>query len=320
MNSVPSPGFHRFLKQPKVAAVITCPFSGGQPRAGVDSAPNCLVEQGLLKSIKSVGYSTILDPLEPLKIPKQDDPDIGKLKNPLSVVQTNKQLMEKINSHTKNGELIVTIGGDHSLGIGTLSATLNAFPDACVIWVDAHADINTPETTESGNLHGCPLSFLLSTLHAGKDLEPFKWIKPILRPDRLVYIGLRDIDHAERDILRKNNILCFTMHEIDKYGIGKVLEMTLNTVNRHQNVPIHLSFDVDALDPSVAPATGTPVRGGLSFREGHYVCEEIYKTGCLVALDLMEVNPTLMTNESDVAQTLNVAQSLIRSALGETLL
>ncbi|EFP90177.1 Arginase, catabolizes arginine to ornithine and urea [Puccinia graminis f. sp. tritici] len=311
---------HKFLKNPRVAAVIPCPFSGGQPRAGVDHGPSHLIQDGLIKSIESVGYSTALDELNLSTVLKQDDPDIGILKNPRLVAETNKSLMNTINSHTEKGEFIVTIGGDHSLAIGTLSGTLNAFPEACVIWVDAHADINTPDTTETGNLHGCPVSFLLSTLHAGKDLEPFEWIQPCLKPDRLVYIGLRDIDMGERKILKEHNIRCFTMHDVDKHGIGKVVEMALESVNKDLTRPIHLSFDVDALDPSVAPSTGTPVRGGLTFREGHYICEAIYETGCLVALDLMEVNPTLMTTEADVIQTLSVGQSLIRSAMGESLI
>ncbi|KAI8457673.1 arginase [Phakopsora pachyrhizi] len=295
-------------------------MNGGQTKDGVEAGPIHLMKAGLIESIESVGYTTILDEITPICISPEDDPDIGILKNPRLVSETNKNLVKTIERHTKEGELVVTVGGDHSLAIGTLSGTLSAYPDACVIWVDAHADINTPESTESGNLHGCPVSFLLTSLHAGKDFEPFEWIKPSLRPDRLVYIGLRDIDANEKKILRENNIKCYTMYEVDKYGIGKVVEMAIEAVNKDLNRPIHLSFDVDALDPSVAPSTGTPVRGGLTFREGHYICESIYETGCLVALDLMEVNPSLKTHESDALKTLSVGQSLVRAALGETLL
>lgn len=303
-----------------MAAVVMCPFSGGQSRDGVDTGPSHLLAAGLIKSIESVGYQAELYELSPSRIPKEEDPDIWLLKNPRLVSDTNRELANLIGTRATLGELVVTIGGDHSLAIGTLSGTLAAYPDACVIWVDAHADINTPQTTTTGNLHGCPISFLLSTLHAGKDLEPFKWIKPHLQPDRLVYIGLRDVDVAEREILRKNNIRCFTMHEIDKYGVGKVVEMAIESVNKDLTRPIHLSFDVDAMDPSVAPSTGTPVRGGLTFREGNYICEAVYETGCLVALDLMEVNPGLMTDKEDVGKTLSVSLSLIKSALGESLL
>jgi arginase len=154
----------------------------------------------------------------------------------------------------------------------------------------------------AGNIHGMPVSFLLGI---GNEIPEFSWVKRLLKTKRLVYIGLRDLDVGEKQILRMNNIKAFSMHEIDKYGIGKVVEMALDHVNPNRDLPIHLSFDVDALDPSVAPSTGTPVRrlffismseiltvsqqvrGGLSFREGHYICEAISETGLLVALDLM---------------------------------
>lgn len=129
-----------------------------------------------------------------------------------------------------------------------------------------------------------PVSFLLGL---GAKFDEFAWVKPALKANRLVYIGLRDIDAGEKKILKDNKIRAFSMHEVDKYGIGKVVEMALDHVNPARDLPIHLSFDVDALDPSVAPSTGTPVRGGLTFREGHYICEAIWETGLLVALDLM---------------------------------
>lgn len=202
------------------------------------------------------------------------------------------------------------------MAMGTISGTLDTYPDACVIWIDAHADINTSDTTDTGNIHGMPVSFLLGL---GSKVPEFSWVKSSLRPDRIVYIGLRDVDAGEKRILKENNIKAFSMHEVDKYGIGKVVEMALDHVNPNRDRPIHLSFDVDALDPTVAPSTGTPVRGGLTFREGHYICEAIYETGLLVALDLMEVNPSLEDEES-VKQTVAVGCSLVRSALGETLL
>lgn len=249
--------------------------------------------------------------------------DIGVLKNPRTVSAVASSVADTVASISKQGKLPLTLGGDHSLGLGTVMGTLRSHPDAALIWVDAHADINTPETSPSGNLHGLPVSFLLGL--QGTQFEPFSsWVpaKPLLRPESLVYIGLRDIDAGERKILKEHNIKCFTMHHVDKYGIGKVVEMALDHINRdssRRHRPIHLSFDVDALDPSVAPSTGTPVRGGLTFREGHYICESLYDTGCLVGVDLMEVNPSLM-DKRDAEATVAVGCSLIRSALGETLL
>ena len=135
-------------------------------------------------------------------------------------------------------------------------------------------------------MHGMPLSFVLGI---GPPVDEFAWLqpRPKLKPHRLAYIGLRDVDASERRILRDHGIAAFSMHDVDKHGIGRVVEMALDHVNPGRKLPIHLSFDVDALDPSVAPSTGTPVRGGLTFREGHYICEAVYETGCLVALDIM---------------------------------
>lgn len=160
-----------------------------------------------------------------------------------------------------------------------------------------------------------PVSFLLGL----SSLPEYAWLTPILKPSNIVYIGLRDVDVGERKILKEHGIKAFSMHEVDRWGIGRVVEMALDHVNPKRDRPIHLSFDVDALDPTVAPSTGTPVRGGLTFREGHYICEAVWETGLLAAFDIMEVNPSLEDAKS-VAQTVAVGCSLVRSALGETLL
>lgn len=311
----------------KSVAVIGCPFSGGQRRKGVDTGPNKLVEAGLIDQLTSLGWKVSFDGLQHFEDVNEmikDDEDIGNMKQPRSVSEVSRRVASVVEQHARNGAMPLTLGGDHSLGLGTVTGSLRAHPDAALIWVDAHADINTPATTPSGNLHGCPVAFLLGL--PGCDVEPFNaWTPPSkapLKANSVVYIGLRDIDSGERKILKENNIKCFSMHEVDRYGIGKVVDMALDYVNGEEGRrerPIHLSFDVDALDPSVAPSTGTPVRGGLTFREGHYICEALYETGCLIAMDLMEVNPSLM-EDRDAQQTIAVGCSLVRSAFGETLL
>ncbi|CAK5279443.1 unnamed protein product [Mycena citricolor] len=307
----------RFLATPKTVSIVGCPFSGGQPRAGVDQGPIHMVEAGLVEQLTELGWKVRFDGHHQFEeINAVQDPPIGKLKNPRLVSKVTEAVAKAVGGHAKLGELPVTLGGDHSLAMGTISGTLDAHPDACVVWVDAHADINTAESTESGNIHGMPVSFLLGL---NEPIPEFAWVKPLLKAERLVYIGLRDVDAGEKRILKEHKIKAFSMHEVDKYGIGKVVEMALDHVNPGRDLPIHLSFDVDALDPSVAPSTGTPVRGGLTFREGHYICEEIAETGLLVALDIMEVNPSL-ADPVDVAQTVAVGCSLARSALGESLL
>jgi len=292
-------------------------ISGGQGRPGVDRGPIKLVEAGLLNDLKQLGWRVLYDGLQEFQsIDAAVDTPIGKLKKPRLVSQTCKSVANMVGDLVKNGALPVTLGGDHSLAMGTISGTLSAHPDACVVWIDAHADINTYETTDSGNIHGMPVSFLMGL---GQSIDEFSWIKGNLKPANLVYIGLRDVDAGEKRILKENGIKAFSMHEVDRYGIGKVVEMALDAVNPNRDKPIHLSFDVDALDPSVAPSTGTPVRGGLTFREGHYICEAIWGTGLLVAFDIVEVNPSL-EDDISVLQTVGVGCSLVRSALGETLL
>lgn len=304
----------KFVK-PQVA-FVNAPFSHGQPKRGTETGPLQLISSGLAKQVEGLGLS--VDAVEDHKCFDilENDTDIGKLKFPRTVSNATRQVYEEVEKHAKAGKLVVNLGGDHSLAMGTISGSLSAHPDGCVVWVDAHADLNSPETTETGNLHGCPLSFLLGI--AGS-IPEFSWIKPLLKPERLVYIGLRDVDDGEKKLLKEHNIKAFSMHEVDKYGIGKVVDMALDHVNPDRSRPVHLSFDVDAMDPSVAPSTGTPVRGGLTFREGHYICEALHETGLLVAVDLMEVNPALEDEEA-VKQTVSVGCSLIRSALGETLL
>jgi arginase len=307
----------RFLPEPKTVAIVGCPFSGGQSKAGVDKGPIHLVEAGILTQLEGLGWKVKFDGHHQFEeINAANDPPIGILKNPRLVSRVNESVAKVVGDHGSKGELPVTLGGDHSLAIGTVSGTLKNYPDACLIWIDAHADINTVESTDSGNIHGMPVSFLLGI---GSKVGDFSWVQPILKPERLVYIGLRDVDAGEKKILREHNIKAFSMHEVDKYGIGKVVDMALDHVNPNRDRPIHLSFDVDALDPTVAPSTGTPVRGGLTFREGHYICEAICETGLLVGLDIMEVNPSL-SDEDSVRQTVAVGCSLLRSALGETLL
>jgi arginase len=307
----------KFLADPKTVAIVGCPFSGGQSKAGVDKGPINLVEAGLIDQLTSLGWKVKFDGHHQFEdISAANDPPIGKLKKPRFVSRVAEAVAKDVGGYVKDGCLPVTLGGDHSLAMGTISGTLNTYPNACVIWVDAHADINTPESTDSGNIHGMPVSFLLGL---GSPVPEFSWVAPLLTSSRIVYIGLRDVDPGEKRILRENGITAFSMHEVDKYGIGKVVEMALDSVNPGRDLPIHLSFDVDALDPSVAPSTGTPVRGGLTFREGHYICEAIHETGLLVALDLMEVNPSL-EDAASVEQTVAVGCSLVRSALGETLL
>ncbi|ATY66162.1 arginase [Cordyceps militaris CM01] len=317
----------KFLSNPQDLGVVAVGFSGGQPKAGVDNGPSALIESGLLTQIKEeLEYNLHGDSEVQFykDLAPAADPEYRGMKNPLLVSAVNRKIAEATYSHSSQGRLTLTLGGDHSVAIGTIAGTAKATRERlgreiAVIWVDAHTDINTPEGSDSGNIHGMPLAFLTGLATDDKD-EYFGWLKEDMRLNiaKLVYIGLRDVDKAEKKILRDNNVKAFSMFDVDRYGIGRVVEMALAHIGN--DTPIHLSFDVDALDPMWAPSTGTPVRGGLTLREGDYICESVHQTGNLIAIDLVEVNPELAATEEGAKATVGAGCSLVRCALGETLL
>ncbi|KAI0412705.1 arginase [Xylaria grammica] len=317
----------RFLSNPEDIGVVAVGFSGGQGKAGVDAGPSALIESGLLSQIQNeLNYKLHGDDKVNAYndlVPKQDPP-YRNMKNPGTVSAVTQRLSEQVYSHAKEGRMVLTLGGDHSIAIGTIAGTAKAIRErlgreTAVIWVDAHADINTPETSDSGNIHGMPVAFATGLAKEDKP-EYFGWLKPenMLNVNKLVYIGLRDVDAGEKKLLRENGIKAFSMFDIDRYGIGRVVEMALAHIGN--DTPIHLSFDVDALDPMWAPSTGTPVRGGLTLREGDFICESVHLTGNLVAVDLVEVNPSLAVDREAEAETIRAGCSLVRCALGESLL
>ncbi|KAL7267487.1 Arginase, catabolizes arginine to ornithine and urea [Rhizina undulata] len=342
---LPSSVIPRFLSQGDQLGVVAVGFSGGQCKDGVDAAPTALIEHGLLESLeKDLGYTIHHDG----KVhnytahrpdPKDDSPLLTAgaavpMLRPITVSNVTCAIADQVYEHASKGRLALTLGGDHSIAIGSIGGTAKAIrerlnSDIAVIWVDAHADINTPESSGSGNMHGMPVSYLTGLSKAPKENpNVFGWLSDInrIKTENLVYIGLRDVDIGEKKILRENGIKAFTMHDVDRHGIGKVMEMALAYLHcrpGEKGMPIHLSFDVDALDPLFAPSTGTPVRGGLTLREGDFICEAVYETGCLVAMDLVEVNPDIEPKSLQglgANETIRAGCSLVRCALGESLL
>ncbi|XP_077875250.1 arginase-1-like isoform X2 [Ictidomys tridecemlineatus] len=265
----------------KSIGVVGAPFSKGQPRGGVEKGPTFLRNAGLLEKLKEQECDVKdYGDLHFADVP--NDSPFQIVKNPKSVGKANEQLADVVSEVQKNNRVSLVLGGDHSLAIGSISGHARVHPDLGVIWVDAHMDINTPLTTPTGNLHGQPVSFLLKELK-GKipDVPGFSWVTPCISAKDIVYIGLRDVNPGEQ-----------------------------------KKRPIHLSLDVDGLDPAFTPATGTPVVGGLSYREGLYITEEIYKTGLLSGLDIMEVNPSLGKTPEEVTRTVNIAVALTLACFG----
>lgn len=241
------------------------------------------------------------------------------------------QLALQAYTHVRNNRTLLTLGGDHSLAIGSIAGVAKAMREATgaalgVVWVDAHADINTPESSPSGNVHGMPVAFLTGIARgAERPLSdgssnrnaPFDWMEDMHRVDlgKLVYIGLRDVDEAETKILQQCGAKVYGMADVETHGIASIMSRALEYLG--PKTPLHLSFDIDALDPAIAPSTGTPVPRGLSLWEGRYVASELAKTERLVAMDLVEVNPLENMEGNGPKKTVEAACQIIEAALGK---
>ncbi|KAG8582702.1 hypothetical protein GDO81_008168 [Engystomops pustulosus] len=297
--------------------LIGAPFSKGQPRGGVEEGPVYIRRAGLIEKLEELEYD--VKDFGDLHLPElPNDEPFQNVKNPRTVGQATEKVAKAVAEVKKTGRVCLTLGGDHSLAVGTIAGHAKVHPDLCVVWVDAHADINTPSTSPSGNLHGQPVSFLIKELqNKVPDIPGFSWVTPCLSAKDIVYIGLRDVDPGEHLILKTLGIKFYSMSDVDRLTINKVMEETIEYLVGKKKRPIHLSFDIDGLDPSVAPATGTPVHGGLTYREGMYITEQIYNTGLLSAVDMMEVNPSRAETERDAKLTVNTSLNIILSCFGK---
>ncbi|KAK6329354.1 hypothetical protein J4Q44_G00013320 [Coregonus suidteri] len=283
--------------------IIGAPFSKGQPRDGVEKGPDLIRAAGLVEKLRAQGCA-VKDYGNLTFVDVANDEPIGNVKRPRAVGSANQRLSAAVHAVKNDGYTCVMLGGDHSLAIGSIQGHAAAKEDLSVVWVDAHADINTPLTSPTGNIHGQPMSYLIRELHSKIPVLPnFSWIKPCVSAKDIVYIGLRDVDPEEHHILKLLGIKGYSMTEVDRLGIAKK--------------PIHLSYDIDALDPSISPATGTPVVGGLTYREGVYITEHICQTGLLSAVDMVEVNPKRGRTDGEIRSTVNAAVDLIRGCFGK---
>ena len=300
-----------------------------------DHGPGILRRAGILKHLSTLGWrvndmSDINFDKLANEIYQGDNPEeFPNAKNSKIVGKGCEMLAKVVESEISKGRFPVILGGDHSIAAGSLAGILRSRPETGVIWVDAHADLNTPDTSESGNMHGMPVGLLLEDLVKDySSISGFEWLGrvsnfsayPKLSSDSIVYIGLRDVDTAERKIIQDRNIKVFTMHDIDHFGIGKVMDLALaHLLESNSERPIHLSYDIDAVDPVYAPATGTSVRGGLTYREAHFVAEAAAKSGALASVEMVELNPTLSDNEGG-QETVELGLGLLTSLLGKSII
>lgn len=277
-----------------VVRIMGIPMDLGQTRRGVDMGPSAIRYAGLQEKFQRLGYEVhdcgnITTPqIEQIEAPFHSDDAIGRAHNLPQVAEVCRAVYQEAVSCIGPGERALFLGGDHSLSIGTVSAIARDEPVG-VIWVDAHADINTPHTTPSGNIHGMCVATLLGD--GPPALTDVGYKGPKLRQEQIAYIGLRDLDPPERNRLAGGDSLIYTMREVDEQGIGNLAPRILERLAGYKH--IHVSLDMDSIDPASAPGVGTPVPGGLTLREAHLLMEILADSGKVRTMDIVEINPIL---------------------------
>ena len=289
----------------------------GAGRRGVDMGPSALRLAGLHDKIAGLGYQ--IEDLGNVAVEQPESVPSGPTEARYlpQIAQTCTRLAEMVERAAGTGKVPIVLGGDHSIAAGTVSGMARHFQkqqrDMGLIWIDAHADMNTPSSSPSGNVHGMPLSCLLG--NGPRELTHIFGYAPKVKPAHVALIGLRSIDEMERLNVRGTGVHAFTMREIDERGLPRVMADAIAAVSKG-TAGFHLSFDMDAVDPDEAPGVGTPVRGGITYREAHLAMELICDSGGMTSLEIVEVNPVL----DDANRTALLAVELVTSALGQRIL
>ncbi|WP_438302195.1 arginase [Staphylococcus pseudintermedius] len=299
----------------KIIELIGAPTTFGQKKLGVNLGPDAIRYAGVLPRLKRIGHEVIdtgnVD-VPPVDIEKFMSQQEG-LQNYEEILAFSKSLKEKVSDSIRQQHFPVILGGDHSLAIGSISGVAEHYDHLGVIWYDAHGDLNVPEESPSGNMHGMPLRILAG--EGDEKLVQLGGFAPKVKPENIVLIGMRDLDFGEREYIKKHQIRTYTMADIDERGIRSVIEESIAYV-KDKTDGVHLSLDVDALDPNETPGTGTKVSGGLTYRESHYALELLNQSGMITSMDIVEVNPLLDVENHTAEQ----AVALLGSFFGETLL
>ncbi len=305
------------FKPDKTVRIIGVPMDLGASRRGTDMGPSALRIAGLGTAIQEMGYR--LEREEDIFVPAMEtrphkDSEAHFKPQILSVCT---ELAKRVKELMDASEFPLVIGGDHSIAMGTVSGVAAHFrergEEMGLIWFDAHGDMNIPGTSPSGNIHGMPLAHLLG--RGDPDLAGILGFSPKLNPDKVVLIGIRDIDSGERKIINESGIHVFTMRDIDEHGMAKVAHKAMEIVT-NGTAGFHVSFDVDGCDPSVIPGSGTLVQGGVHFREAHLLLEYCADSRQLTSMEVVELNPFLDHGNVSAERTLH----LITSALGKSIL
>jgi arginase len=307
------PAAYRFGVTRRQIALLGAPLDlGAASRRGVDMGPSAIRYAGIGERIEALGLAC--RDLGNVEAPLRETADPGdpRARYLAEIVATCERVAVRVAEEERRGLAPLVLGGDHSIALGTLGGMASVRGPGGVLWLDAHADLNTPETTPSGNVHGMPLAAALGL--AGDGFESETWPLPAVEVGKVAVIGCRSLDPGEQTLIRELGLAVFTMSEIDRRGAEAVVREALEIVSGAAFV--HVSLDLDVVDPEVAPGVGTPVRGGLSYREAHLAMELVAEAGVLDSLEVVEVNPILDSRN----ETARLAVELIASALGKSIL
>jgi arginase len=302
----------------KLIHLIGVPLDLGGGHRGVDMGPSAFRIAGLGERLARLGYPVIDQGNLPTPIPETQDQRDDRKKYILDIVRVCQRLYEMALASFEGGGFPLVLGGDHSLAAGSVAAAAGwakktSGKPVGLIWIDAHADMNTPATSPSGNVHGMPLAALLGP--EPEELSRLGGWSPKVLPAHTVLVGIRNLDEREKASVRSSGLRVFTMTDVDRHGIASIMEQAVALAG-DGTAGLHVSFDMDACDPMEAPGVGTPVRGGLTYREAHMAMEIIAESGRLTSLDVVEVNPALDVRNT----TAELGTELILSALGLNIL
>ena len=297
--------------------IIGVPLDLGGGRRGVDMGPSALRIAGLGERLSSLGCTVVDKGDLPVPIPETQQPRDMRKKYVRDIAKVCQKLYQMALASFDEGAMPLVLGGDHSLAAGSVAAAAEYArrqnKPLGLIWIDAHGDMNTPETTTSGNVHGMPLAALLGEEPA--ELSKIGGVSPKVRPEHTVLVGVRNLDTQEKKEVRASGVHVFTMKDVDRQGIASIAEQAIALAGKGTG-GIHVSFDVDVCDPSIAPGVGTPVKGGFDYREAHMIMEMLADSNRLTSLDVVEVNP-ILDNQNATAV---LATELILSAMGMKIL
>ena len=304
-------------KKLQTVTVIGFPMDLGAGRRGVDMGPSAMRIAGLEHKLEQLGYKVEDTGDISIEIMEKQKLHNPKLRYIDEILKTSKILAARVEKVLAQNKFPLCLGGDHSMALGTIAGISSYCKKnkltLGVIWIDAHTDMNTDETTPSGNIHGMPLAASMGM--GNNELVNFYGFAPKLKPENCAVIGARSIDMNERLNIKKLNLNVYTMSDVDKLGIHRIISRVLKQFKEKVD-HIHVSFDVDSIDPNFAPGVGTPVPGGLNYREAHLLMESIAECGCMSSLEVAEVNPILDLHNSSAV----FAADLIASSMGQRIL